>query len=77
VLLMLLPPCKRTAGKDEVPAGSVAAVIEQAMINFQRLRILVDFHAGHLVFICTFKPPVFSNIMCLNRAQATFFIALF
>jgi hypothetical protein len=48
---MLLPPCKRTAGKDEVAASSGAAVIEQAMIIFQRMRILVDFHAGHLVFI--------------------------
>jgi hypothetical protein len=77
VLLMLLPPCKRTAGKDEVAASCGAAVIEQAMINIQHMRILVDFHAGHLVFICTFKLPVFSDIMYLNRAQATFFIALF
>jgi hypothetical protein len=65
---MLLPLCKRTAGKDEVAAGSGAAVIEQAMIIFQRMRILVDFHAGHLVFICIFKRSVFSNVMCLNRA---------
>jgi hypothetical protein len=29
------------------------------------------------MFICTFKLPVFSDIMYLNRAQTAFFIALF
>jgi hypothetical protein len=49
---MLLPLYKRTAGKDEVATGSRVAAIEQAIINIQRMRISVDFHAGHLVFIC-------------------------
>jgi hypothetical protein len=42
---MLLSLHKRTAGKDEVAASSVVIVIEQAIITFQHMILLVNYVA--------------------------------
>ena len=72
-----LPLRKRTAGKDEPAARCAAIVVEQGIIYFQYIRLLVDFHAAHTVFICTFKPPVSSNVTYSNRVQTTCFLLIF